>query len=79
MQVYSVIVDTDGEDAQINPDRVELLLYAMEQAACTGCPGNWNYIAGVLANLHNRGIETLADAEAYDESLQIKSQVPNRT
>lgn len=51
----------------IPKDRVDLLLYAFEQAALTGNPGNWNYINGVLANLSRRGIETLSDAENYDD------------
>ena len=42
-------------------------LYAFEQAVCSGNPGNWNYINGVLARLAQRNITTLAAAEAYDE------------
>lgn len=51
----------------IPKDRVDLLLYAFEQATLAGKPGNWNYINGVLANLSQRGIQTLADAEDYDD------------
>lgn len=50
----------------IEKDSLDLLLYAFEQAALSGNPGNWNYISGVLANLSRRGIRTLDDAEDYD-------------
>lgn len=53
--------------ASIPKDRVDLLLYAFEQATLAGKPGNWNYINGVLANLSQRGIYTLAEAEDYDD------------
>ena len=47
-------------------DRIELLLYAFEQATKAGCPGNWNYIGGCMAKMAQRGIKTLEDAEGYD-------------
>lgn len=47
-------------------ERVNLLLYAFEQAARAGQSGNWNYIEGVLRNLAERGITTLGAAESYD-------------
>lgn len=47
-------------------DRKDLLMYAFEQASNAGNPGDWNYINGVLKNLHIRGITTLAQAEDYD-------------
>lgn len=47
-------------------NRVELLLYAFEQAALSGKPGDWNYINGVLKRLTHRGISTLSQAEDYD-------------
>lgn len=53
-------------ERSISQDALDLLLYAFEQAVYAGKPGNWNYINGVLANLHRRGISTLADAETYD-------------
>lgn len=51
------------------PDRLNLLLYAFEQAANAGKPGNWNYINGVLRRLHERNIQTIAQAEDYDEQI----------
>lgn len=50
----------------IDKDALDLLLYAFEQAALAGTPGNWNYINGVLARLAQRSITNLADAELYD-------------
>lgn len=47
-------------------DRIELLLYAFEQAALAGKPGNWKYINGVLERLAQRGISSLSQAEMYD-------------
>lgn len=47
-------------------DRIELLLYAFEQAALAGKPGDWKYINGVLGRLAQRGISTLSQAEMYD-------------
>lgn len=49
------------------PERMKLLLYAFEQAANAGKPGNWNYINGVLAKLYKRGICTIEQAEDYDD------------
>jgi hypothetical protein len=49
-------------------DRIELLLYAFEQATKAGCPGNWNYIGGCMAKMAQRGIRTLAAAENFDFS-----------
>lgn len=48
-------------------DKQELLLYAFEQSARVGKPADWNYIEGVLKNLSQRGITTIAQAEQYDE------------
>ena len=48
-------------------DRVDLLMYAFEQAAQAGKPGDWRYINGVLGRLAQRRISTLAQAEIYDE------------
>lgn len=45
---------------------VDLLMYAFEQAAGAGKPGDWRYINGVLAKLHQRGISTVEQAETYD-------------
>ena len=47
-------------------DRIDILLYAFEQAALAGKPGNWKYINGVLERLTQRGISTLSQAEWYD-------------
>lgn len=52
----------------VSRDSLDLLLYAFEQAALAGIPGSWNYINGVLGKLAQRGIHTLAEAEAYDET-----------
>ena len=43
-------------------DKVNLLMYAFEQANMAGKPGNWNYINGVLAQLSRQGITSLAEA-----------------
>lgn len=47
-------------------NRIELLMYAFEQAALAGKPGDWKYINGVLGRLAQRGISTLGQAEEYD-------------
>lgn len=47
-------------------DRVDLLMYAFEQAALAGKQGDWKYINGVLGRLAQRGISTLDQAEMYD-------------
>lgn len=47
-------------------DRIDLLMYAFEQAALAGKPGDWKYINGVLGRLAQRGISTLGQAEEYD-------------
>lgn len=47
-------------------NRVDLLMYAFEQAALAGKPGDWKYINGVLGRLAQRGISTLGQAEEYD-------------
>lgn len=47
-------------------NRIELLMYAFEQAALAGKPGDWKYINGVLGRLAQRGISTLTQAEMYD-------------
>lgn len=51
-------------------DRIDLLMYAFEQAARVGKPGDWRYINGVLARLAQRGISTLDQAEIYDLDLE---------
>lgn len=51
-------------------NRKQLLMYAFEAACNAGCPGDWRYINGVLERLHQRGIKTLAEAEAYDLDRQ---------
>lgn len=47
-------------------DRIDLLMYAFEQAALAGKQGDWKYINGVLGRLGQRGITTLIQAEMYD-------------
>lgn len=44
----------------------KLLMYAFEQASNAGKPGDWNYIGGILRNLHQRNIKTLEEADNYD-------------
>lgn len=46
--------------------RIDLLMYAFEQAALAGKQGDWKYIDGVLGRLAQRGISTLDQAEEYD-------------
>ena len=47
-------------------DRIDLLMYAFEQAALAGKQGDWKYINGVLGRLAQRGISSLGQAEDYD-------------
>ena len=47
-------------------DRIDLLMYAFEQAALAGKQGDWKYINGVLGRLAQRGISFLGQAEDYD-------------
>lgn len=47
-------------------ESVKLLMYGFEQAGKVGSPGNWNYIDGCMARIHQRGITTLEQAEDYD-------------
>lgn len=66
--VFHVIAEYNPDTGvrKIQKDSLDLLLYSFEQAAMAGKPGNWNYINGILANLAQRGIKTLADAENFD-------------
>lgn len=50
----------------LDSDKIQLLMYAFEQASRAGCSGHWNYIDGCLARLNQRGIKTLAEADDYD-------------
>lgn len=52
-------------------NRIELLMYAFEQAALSGKPGDWKYINGVLKRLTQRGISTLSQAEIYDFEREL--------
>lgn len=62
-------VTWNGESGiSITKDRLDLLLYAFEQASYSGQSGNWRYIDGVLGILASRGITTLAQAEEYDDN-----------
>ncbi len=47
-------------------DKLDLLMYAFEQAALAGKPADWKYINAVLNRLSQRGIKTLEQAEDYD-------------
>lgn len=53
-------------DICFDEGKIQLLMYAFEQAVSAGCPGNWNYIGGCLGKLRQRGIKTLDEADAYD-------------
>lgn len=53
-------------DLTFPKDKRDLLMYAFEQASTAGKAGDWNYINGVLANLHKRNITTLDQAVDYD-------------
>ncbi len=64
-RVYRAITVKEGELYQVNRDRKELLAYAFEQASLANAM-NWNYINGILANLHRRGIKTRDQAYDYD-------------
>ena len=71
-QVFQCIYEngTDGSGnwtVSYPKNKIDLLIYAFEQAANAGCPGNWRYIDGVLANLSRRGITDLGQAEDYDD------------
>ncbi len=58
--------DTDTWTVTFPQDRIDLLMYAFEQAASAGKPGDWRYINGILARLHQRGITTVEQAGDYD-------------
>lgn len=70
--VFQAIRLTEHEDGTavwtttFPQDRIELLMYAFEQAAIAGKPGDWKYINGVLERLAQRNLTTLAQAESYD-------------
>jgi DnaD/phage-associated family protein len=57
---------TGDYETSFPQENKELLMYAFEQAANAGKAGNWNYIDGILRNLHQRGIQTLEQADDYD-------------
>lgn len=67
-RVYQYTADTTCGTQKLSQDKANLLMYAFEQAGNVGAPGNWKYIVGCLSRLHSRGITTLAQAEAYDDS-----------
>lgn len=58
--------ETDEWVVTFPQDDRDLLMYAFEQAANAGKPGDWNYIQGVLRNLHQRNIKNLDQAADYD-------------
>lgn len=47
-------------------DKIDLLMYAFEQAAMSGKPADWKYTNAILDRLAQRGIQTLNQAEEYD-------------
>ena len=69
-QVFQATFDNwfDGSEwhMRLPQAKKELLMYAFEAASSAGKPGDWKYIGGILERLHQRGIKTLAEAEAYD-------------
>lgn len=70
LSCYQSTEETSGQWRISFPgEKLNLLLYAFEQAANAGKPGNWNYINGVLRQLYNRGISTMEQAEDYDEQI----------
>lgn len=54
-------------------DARDLLMYTFEQASNAGKPGDWNYIHGILRNLHQRNINTLDAADDYDLERESKN------
>ena len=64
----------EGEGIRPDEERMKLLAYAFDRAREAGCPGAWNYIFKVLARLKDRGIETLEQAEEYDD-LRIMGEL----
>lgn len=59
----------------VSRDAVDLLHYAFGAAALADRAGNWNYIDGIMARLRARGIETAAQARAWDEDRPDKEGV----
>ena len=53
-------------------DKIGLLCYAFESAAFAGCSGNWQYIGGVMTNLHARGLKNIDEVEDYDSNRDPK-------
>lgn len=64
--------ETDEWNVSFPQDSKDLLMYAFEQAANAGKPGDWNYIQGVLRNLYQRNIKTLDQADDYDFERDTK-------
>ena len=58
--------ETNAWTVTFPKNRLDLLMYAFEQAAFAGKQGDWKYINGVLGRLAQRGITTLDQAEMYD-------------
>lgn len=50
----------------INPEMVDILDYAFEQAAISGKTEDWRYIEGIMIRLNARGVRTVAEARAFD-------------
>lgn len=81
-----------GTDQDEPPDISGLLEYSFERSVKHGCPGNWDYIGGVMKKLKERGIKTQGAAAEYDQSREstksakrksngrkeVKGIVPNR-
>ncbi len=65
--VLRLVYVREGDGLRPDGDRMQLLAYAFDKAREAGCPGSWNYITKVLGRMKARGIETLAQAEEYDD------------
>jgi hypothetical protein len=60
----------NGPGQGLDRDSVGLLEYAAEQAAMAGKAGQWHYINGILDRLAARGIQTPAEALAFDRNRE---------
>lgn len=69
-KVFNYIRESKSENDEWRIDypkrKIDLLFYAFEQAQLTSNAGNWRYIDGIMQKLSERGINSLAEAEEYD-------------
>lgn len=56
----------DGTVITFPESRVRLLAYAFQQSNGAGKPGDWRYIAGIMGQLHRRGLDSVDKAEDFD-------------